>query len=84
MTATVSFFLMEFSAFLSNAATGMAGFVIPLILWLTYFGVLATFYSVGWSVEYWSGITVMSALAGLGLAVLMTLAPAGDASVVAA
>lgn len=50
----------------------IAGFVVPLVLWLAYFGVLAMFYSVGWSVEYWSGITVMSALGGLGLAVLMS------------
>ncbi|MGI8809472.1 MAG: hypothetical protein ACR2KK_16860 [Acidimicrobiales bacterium] len=56
------------------------GFVVPLVLWLTYFGVLATFYSVGWSVEFWSGITVMAALAGLGLAVLMS--PAGAFPVV--
>lgn len=48
-------------------------FVAPVVLWLSYFAVLAVFYSVGWSVELWSGITVLSGLAGLGLAVLMTL-----------
>ena len=53
----------------------VVGFAVPVVLWLTYFAVLATFYSVGWSVELWSGITVMSGLAGLGLAVLMTLEP---------
>lgn len=53
----------------------VVGFAVPVILWLTYFAVLAIFYSVGWSVELWSGITVMSGLAGLGLAVLMTLPP---------
>lgn len=53
----------------------VVGFVVPVVLWLTYFGVLATFFSVGWSVELWSGITVMSGLAGLGLALLMTLPP---------
>jgi hypothetical protein len=42
--------------------------------------VLATFYSVGWSVELWSGITVMSGLAGLGLATLMTLEPVHSGS----
>ena len=53
----------------------VVGFAVPVILWLTYFAVLATFYSVGWSVELWSGITVMSGLAGLGLATVMTLEP---------
>ena len=55
----------------------IVGFAVPVVLWLTYFAVLAAFYSVGWSVELWSGITVMSGLAGLGLAVLMTLEPPG-------
>ncbi len=57
----------------------VVGFIVPVVLWLTYFAVLATFYSVGWSVELWAGITVMSGLAGLGLAVLMTLEPPADA-----
>jgi hypothetical protein len=56
----------------------IVGFTVPVALWLTYFAMLAAFYSVGWSVELWSGITVMSGLAGLGLAVLMTLAPPDD------
>jgi putative effector of murein hydrolase LrgA (UPF0299 family) len=43
------------------------------VLWLAYFALLAVFYTVGWSVEFWAGITVMSSLAGLALAVLMTL-----------
>ncbi len=51
------------------------GFVVPLATWLTYFGVLGAFYTVGWSVELWAGITVMAALAGLALGVLMTLPP---------
>jgi hypothetical protein len=53
----------------------VVGFVVPLVMWLTYFAVLAVFYTVGWSVEFWAGITLMSALAGLALAVLMTLEP---------
>lgn len=57
----------------------VVGFALPVALWLTYFAVLATFYSVGWSVELWSGITVMSGLTGLGLAVLMTLVPPAEA-----
>ena len=59
----------------TSTALRVVGFVVPLVLWLAYFGVLAAFYSVGWSVELWAGITLMSGLAGLGLAVLMTLAP---------
>jgi hypothetical protein len=58
----------------------VVGFAVPVVLWLTYFAVLATFYSVGWSVELWSGITVMSGLAGLGLATLMTLEPVHSGS----
>jgi hypothetical protein len=51
----------------------VVGFVVPIGMWLTYFALLAIFATVGWSVEFWSGITVLSGLAGLGLAVLMTL-----------
>ena len=60
-----------------SAATVLrtVGFVVPLAMWLTYFAVLAVFDTVGWTVEFWAGITVMAALAGLGLAVLMTLEP---------
>ena len=53
----------------------IVGFTVPIVLWLTYFAVLATFYSVGWSAELWSGATVMAGLAGLGLATVMTLEP---------
>jgi hypothetical protein len=51
------------------------GAVVPAVMWLSYFGVLAVFASVGWSVEFWAGITVMSSLAGFALALLMTLEP---------
>lgn len=51
----------------------VVGGVVPAVMWLAYFGVLAVFRSVGWSVELWAGITVMSSLLGLGLAMLMTL-----------
>lgn len=57
----------------TTAVLRVVGGVVPLVLWLAYFAVLATFQSVGCSVEYWSGITVMSSLAGLALALLMTL-----------
>jgi len=53
----------------------VVGGVVPAVTWLAYFAVLAVFQTVGWSVEFWAGITVMSALAGLGLGVLMTLPP---------
>lgn len=51
----------------------VVGGVVPLVMWFSYFGILALFYSVGWTVEFWSGIAVLSSLAGLGLAILMTL-----------
>ena len=60
----------------------VVGFAVPVVLWLAYFAVLAAFYSVGWSAELWSGITVMSGLAGLGLATLMTLDPPTDGRLV--
>lgn len=53
----------------------VVGFAVPLVTWLVYFAVLALTSGVAWSVEFWAGITVMAALAGLGLAVLMTLEP---------
>jgi hypothetical protein len=49
----------------------VVGAVVPAVLWLSYFGLLALFYSVGWSVELWAGITCMATLAGLGLALLV-------------
>jgi hypothetical protein len=49
----------------------IVGAVVPAVLWLSYFGLLAVFYSVGWTVELWAGIACMAALAGFGLALLM-------------
>jgi hypothetical protein len=48
---------------------------VPVAIWLAYFALLATFRSVGWSVELWAGATVMSGLVGFGLAVLATPPP---------
>ena len=48
---------------------------VPVVLWLAYFGLLAAFYSVGWSVELWAGISGMAGLTGLGLT-LLVLPPA--------
>lgn len=47
------------------------GAVVPAVLWLAYFGSLAVFSGVGWSVELWAGVTAMSSLAGFALALLM-------------
>jgi len=44
-------------------------------MWLAYFALLATFRSVGWSVELWAGVTAMSALVGFGLALFMVPPP---------
>ena len=49
----------------------IVGAAVPAVLWLAYFGLLAVFSSVGWTVELWAGITCMAALAGYGLALLM-------------
>ncbi|MEA2687052.1 MAG: hypothetical protein QOE93_2247 [Actinomycetota bacterium] len=48
---------------------------VPVVMWLAYFALLDTYRSVGWSVELWSGVTVMSALAGFGLALCMVPPP---------
>ncbi len=44
---------------------------VPAVMWLAYFALLAMFRSVGWSVELWAGVTVMSALLGFALALFM-------------
>jgi hypothetical protein len=48
--------------------------VVPPVMWLAYFAILATSPGVGWSVELWGGVCVMSAMVGFGLA-LMTVPP---------
>ncbi len=48
---------------------------VPAVLWLAYFALLATFRTVGWSVELWAGVTVMSAMSGFGLALLTAPPP---------
>ena len=45
--------------------------VVPPVMWLAYFALLATTSTVGWSVELWSGVCVMSGIAGFGLALLV-------------
>ncbi|MGH9279600.1 MAG: hypothetical protein ACRD12_16055, partial [Acidimicrobiales bacterium] len=43
---------------------------VPVVMWLAYFAILAVTSDVGWSVELWSGVAVMSGLAGLALSVM--------------
>jgi hypothetical protein len=40
-------------------------------MWLAYFGILATTSTVGWSVELWSGVSVMSGITGFALSLLV-------------
>jgi hypothetical protein len=47
------------------------GAAVPAVLWLTYFALLAAFYSVGWPVEFWGGITGMAVSTGFGLSALV-------------
>lgn len=43
---------------------------VPAALWLSYFGLVALVYDMGWSAELWTGAVVLSALVGLGLGLL--------------
>lgn len=45
---------------------------VPAVLWLAYFAVIDAEFGVAWSLELWGGVTTMAALAGCGLALLMT------------
>lgn len=49
--------------------------VVPAAMWLAYFGLLAASESVGWSVELWSGVIAMSAMAGFALALCVAPPP---------
>jgi hypothetical protein len=44
--------------------------LVPAAMWLSYFGLLAVAFDVGWSVELWGGIVCLTGLTGLGLSVL--------------
>lgn len=48
------------------------GAAVPAVLWLAYFAVVGADFGIGWPVELWAGVTVMAALAGFALALLMT------------
>ena len=63
--------LLQRRSWSTVATLRVVGPVLPAVLWLSYFALLAVFYSVGWSVEFWAGITCMAALGGLGLTVLV-------------
>ncbi len=49
---------------------------VPAVMWLAYFAILAVSRSVGWSVELWSGVCVMTAITGFGLSLLVVPPPA--------
>jgi hypothetical protein len=49
--------------------------VVPAVLWLAYFALMAAFESVGWSVELWSGVIFISAAAGFALALCVAPPP---------
>lgn len=44
--------------------------VVPAVLWLGYFAIVAVVYDVGWSPELWTGAIVLSTLAGLALSLI--------------
>ncbi len=44
---------------------------VPVVLWLAFFGLFQLAYGLGWSPELWAGVTLMAALAGAGLSLLV-------------
>jgi hypothetical protein len=44
---------------------------VPVVLWLAFFALFHLAYGLGWSPELWAGVTVMAALAGAGLSLLV-------------
>lgn len=56
------------------ALRGVAA-AVPAVLWLAFFGLFHLDQGLGWSPELWAGVTVMAALAGAGLSLLV--APPG-------
>ncbi|MEA2704123.1 MAG: hypothetical protein QOD63_2068 [Actinomycetota bacterium] len=56
---------------------------VPAVMWLAYFALLAAFRTVGWSVELWSGVVAMSAMAGFALALCVAPPPVPAESAVA-
>ena len=49
--------------------------IVPAVMWLAYFGILAVSSTVGWSVELWSGVCAMTAITGFALALLVAPPP---------
>lgn len=58
-----------------RAPIPLVGALTPISLWLGYFVIFGAFYGLGWSPELWLGITMMTGLVGLSLALLV--APVG-------
>lgn len=45
--------------------------VVPLVLWLCWFGVYELAWGLGWATELWTGSVILSVVSGLGLSVLV-------------
>jgi hypothetical protein len=56
-----------------RASIPVVATAIPAALWLSYFGVVAVVYGMGWSAELWTGTVALSALVGLALGLLVAL-----------
>ncbi len=49
--------------------------LVPVLLWSTYFALLAMAGDLGWPVELWAGVTCTAGLVGFGLALLVAPPP---------
>lgn len=56
-----------------RASVPVVATAIPVALWLSYFGIVAVVYGMGWSAELWTGSILLAALIGLALGVLVAL-----------
>ena len=52
--------------------------VIPVALWLPFYGIVAASLRLSWDVELWTGSIVLASLAGFGLGLLVTAARRSD------
>lgn len=53
---------------------------IPAVMWLLYFGSIASTAGIGWTPDLWAGAIVIAALSGWGLSVMMLPSPAPAAA----
>ncbi len=49
--------------------------LVPAVMWLAYFAIVSVPHGLGWSVELWSGVCVMTAITGFGLSLLVVPPP---------